>query len=135
MLNEQLQIAKSNPLNTNNLLFCTKDGKFITHSSINGILKRICRDARIKLELPEGCHIHMTKHTGVTEMIEAGMNIYAISAIVGTSVSVLQKTYAHVLDNFIDTERKKMAEKRQNDLVLELANTDDCKIIPFRKLK
>ena len=46
--------------------------------------------------------MHMTKHTAVTRMIENGIRIEVISAIVGTSVEVLRKTYAHILDDFIE---------------------------------
>lgn len=134
MLNEQLAIAKANQNNTRHLLFCSKDGNFIPRTSINSIFKRICREVGIKPELTEGCHIHMTKHTAVTEMIEASINIYAISAIVGTSVNVLQETYAHVLDSFIDNERKKMAAKRMENLTSNYETEGNCKIIPFKKL-
>ena len=46
----------------------------------------------------------MTKHTAVTRMIENGIRIEVISAIVGTTVEVLRKTYAHILENFIEEE-------------------------------
>lgn len=49
----QIKIAKNNPYNKDNLLFCQKDGSYISHGSITNIFKRICREAGIKLELVE----------------------------------------------------------------------------------
>jgi len=69
VINDQIQNARSNVNNTENLLFCTKDGHYIRESSITNIFKRICREAGIKLELTTGCFIHMTRHTGISFMI------------------------------------------------------------------
>lgn len=134
LLEEQYAIASNISQNTLNLLFCTKDGKFITHSSFNIIFKKICRKAGIKLELSNGCNTHMTKHSSVTRMLENGMSIYAISAIVGTSVEVLQKTYAHILDSFIEKEIEKSKIKRKStNLNMNYIENNNCKIIPFIK--
>lgn len=119
---------------TSSLLFCTKDGKLISHSSVNAIFKRICRAAGVKLDLEKGCHIHMTKHTGVTRMKENGMDIYAISKIVGTSVKVLTETYAHIFDDFVEREIKKSQKARKEaNIQLSNENTSSCKIIPFSR--
>lgn len=113
-----------------NLLFSTKDGNIIEHSSINAIFKRICREAGIIKD----CNIHMTKHTGVTRMKENGMDIYAISKLVGTSVKVLTKTYAHIFDDFIEREIEKSKEIRKNsELDLFSSKASENKIIPFNR--
>lgn len=104
ILIEQIEIAENNPNNTEKLLFCKKDGSYINHSQITSIFKRICKEAKVKLELPNGCHIHMTKHTAVTRMLESGMRIETIGALVGTTPRILAKTYAHILKTFIDDE-------------------------------
>lgn len=116
MLDEQLEISAQNENNINNLLFCNIDGSFITHNAFNAIFKRICRNANIKLDLVQGCNTHMTKHTAVTRMIENGIRIEVVSAIVGTTAEVLRKTYAHILDKFIEEEIKqsKSARKKHN---------------------
>lgn len=119
MLDEQYEISSANPNNTLNLLFCTKDGKLITHNMFNSIFKRICRQAQIKLDLAEGCNNHMMKHTGVTRMIEYDIRIEVISTVVGTSVEVLRKTYAHILDDFIQKEIEKSILKRNKNLSLK----------------
>lgn len=118
VLDEQYKISSSNPNNSLNLLFCTKNGNLITHNMFNSIFKRICRQAGIKLELAEGCNNHMMKHTGVTRMIENDIRIEVISTLVGTSVEVLRKTYAHILDDFIEREIEKSIAKRSKNLSL-----------------
>ena len=112
------------------LLFSNKDGSIIEHTSINAIFKRICMRAGII----KNCNIHMTKHTGVTRMKENGMDIYAISKLVGTSVKVLTETYAHIFDDFVEKEIEKSKEIRK-DSDLDLFNRKDTsnKIIPFSK--
>ena len=118
IIEEQYEISNKIKNNTNNLLFCQSDGKFISHTSFNGIFKRICREAGVKLDLISGCNTHMTKHTAVTRMVENGIRIEVISAIVGTSVEVLRKTYAHILDDFIEQEIEKSIQVRSNNLSL-----------------
>ena len=104
LLQEQIEIAKSNPNNTNKFLFCNKDGTPITAQQLTSFLKLLCRDLGIKPELKTGCSIHMTKHTFVTRCIEAHISLKVISILVGTSVQRLEKTYAHILDKFRNEE-------------------------------
>lgn len=124
ILEEQIEIAKSNPNNRENLLFCKKDGSYIVPAQINQIFKRVCREAGVKVNLPQGCNFHMTKHTFVTRCIEAGMRLIAISKLVGTSVRELEKTYAHVLDKFMEEELKGLRKHLKNN-----------KIVAFKKPK
>ncbi len=104
LLQEQIEISKSNPNNTNNFLFCNKDGTPITAQQLTTFLKLLCRDLNIKPKLKTGCSIHMTKHTFVTRCIESHMSLKVISKLVGTSVQRLEKTYAHILDKFRNEE-------------------------------
>lgn len=104
LLEEQIEIAKSNTNNVNDFLFCNKDGTPITAQQLTSFLKLLCRDLGIKPELKTGCSIHMTKHTFVTRCIESHVSLKVVSALVGTSVERLEKTYAHVLDKFRDEE-------------------------------
>lgn len=139
ILKEQIEIAKAIPNNKDNLLFCNIDGSYVDVKHITCMFKRICRQAGIKLDLITGCHIHMTKHTVVTRLIEYGMNIYAISKLVGTSRRVLEKTYAHILDDFVDREIEKTKEKRLEHQ-FNITETPDIKrassnIIAFPKRK
>ncbi len=118
IIDEQYEVASNIQNNSNNLLFCTKNGSLINHSSFNAIFKRVCRQAGIKLNLQDGCNTHMMKHTAVTRMIENGIRIEVISVIVGTSVEVLRKTYAHILDDFIEQEIEKSIKNRNSNLSL-----------------
>lgn len=130
IIKEQCEISSNE-----NLLFCTKDGKLIDHTSFNAIFKRICRQAGIKLDLITGCNTHMMKHTAVTRMIEAGIDIYVISGIVGTSVEILKETYAHILDEFVQREIKKSIKARkETNLTLNAEAKEYAEIIPFSSL-
>lgn len=101
ILNQQISHSKNNLNNKNNLLFCRKTGELINPKQITPIFKRICRDAGIKLELPKGCHIHMTRHTGVTRLVEFGMDSFTIISFTGhTTTREIEKTYAHILENY-----------------------------------
>ena len=100
-MNQQVNYAASIPGNTNKLLFTTKTGKIINPKHISSIFKRLCREANIKLELPKGCYIHMTRHTGITRLIEFGMDLFTITSFTGhTSISEIEKTYGHILSDF-----------------------------------
>lgn len=103
-MTEQIEISKSNPNNTNNFLFCNKDGTPITAQQLTTFLKLLCRDLNINKGIKTGCSIHMTKHTFVTRCIESHMSLKVISKLVGTSVQRLEKTYAHILDKFRNEE-------------------------------
>ena len=136
ILKEQIEIAKNIKGNTDNLLFCNKDGSYIDVKHITCIFKKICRQAGIKLDLATGCHIHMTKHTVVTRLIESNMNIYAISKVVGTSRAVLEKTYAHILDDFVEKELEKSKQNREEQYLLFNDKKEQVSnIIPFPKMK
>lgn len=101
IINEQIEISKNNPYNKDQLLFCKKDGNYINHSQITDIFKRICREAGIKLDLPKGCHIHMTRHTFTTRCIESGMDLMTIANLLGhTTTLQIEQTYGHILDRY-----------------------------------
>ena len=125
-------LEEQSQYNDSNLLFTDNSGNLIQPSSVNAIFKRICKKAGITQE----CNFHMLKHTGVTRMLENGMDIYAISEIVGTSVEVLSETYAHILDEFVEREIQKSKKiRQQSNLNLhDSSNSKSCKIIPFRAL-
>lgn len=82
-------------------IFLTTDGNYISHTQITTLFKRICREAEIKLDLTEGCHIHMTRHTGITRLIEFDMNLLTISTFSShTDITQIQETYGHILDDY-----------------------------------
>lgn len=104
LLKEQIEISKANPYNEDKFLFCNRDGSPITAQQLTSFLKILCRNLDIKTNIKTGCSIHMTKHTFVTRCIESRMSLKVISTLVGTSVQILERTYAHVLDKFRNGE-------------------------------
>ena len=104
---DQMQNAKCNFNNKEHLLFCQKDGSYIDYRCINNIFKRICREAGVKLDLPKGCHVHMCRHTGATRMIEAGMDLLVIAAILGhVDDRQIKETYGHILARYRNRQLK-----------------------------
>ena len=65
----------------------------------------------------------MTKHTFVTHAIESGMSLLTISKLVGTSVRELEKTYAHVLDKFMEVELKGFRKHLKNSKIIAFPKT------------
>lgn len=107
IVKDQIKNAKSNPNNKENLLFCQLNGSYIDHRCINNIFKRICREAGVKLELAKGCHTHMCRHTAVTRMIEAGMDLLVIANILGhVDDQQIKQTYGHILAKYRNRQLK-----------------------------
>ena len=107
IIKEQINNAKSNFNNRYNLLFCQLDGSYIDHRSVNNIFKRICREAGIKTNLAKGCHTHMCRHTAVTRMIEAGMDLLVIASILGhVDDRQIKETYGHILSQYRNKQLK-----------------------------
>ena len=101
LLKLQIENSKKNIHNKEHLLFCAKDGSYIRASSITSIFKRICRECHLKPNLAAGCHIHMTRHTGITRLIEFGIDLLVIASISGhTDIREITRTYGHILSNF-----------------------------------
>lgn len=101
LLKNQIEIAKSNPNNINHLLFCQQDGSLIRETSITNIFKRICREVGVKLNIAEGCHMHMTRHSGITRMIEMGYDLFFIILYSGhSSIKEIERTYGHILADY-----------------------------------
>ena len=104
---DQIANAKSNFCNKEHLLFCQLDGSYIDYRCINNIFKRICREAGVKLNLTKGCHVHMCRHTGATRMIEAGMDLLVIAAILGhVDDRQIKETYGHILARYRNRQLK-----------------------------
>ena len=101
LLKSQIQHSKNITNNTEHLLFCGKDGSYIRATSITSIFKRTCRECHIKPNLVSGCHIHMTRHTGITRLIEFGVDLLIIASISGhTDIREITRTYGHILADF-----------------------------------
>lgn len=101
VIKDQIKIAQNTPNNKNNLLFCQKDGSLIRETSITNFFKRLCREAGIRLDIIEGCHMHMTRHSGITRMLEMGYDLFFIILFSGhSSIREIERTYGHILINY-----------------------------------
>lgn len=101
ILLEQIEYASHLKKNKENLLFCRLDGKYIEHTQITALFKKICRSIQIKNDIPTGCHIHMTRHTFATRCIESGMDLLFLAKLLGhSSTRQIEKTYGHILQRY-----------------------------------
>lgn len=122
LLKEQIKISETNPNNEDDFLFCNRDGSPITAQQLTSYLKIICRDLKIKTDITTGCSIHMTKHTFITRCIESPVELQVISKLVGTGIQVLERTYAHVLTQYRDTELLNLVEEYEKNNFSILGN-------------
>ena len=107
VIKDQIENSRNNINNTENLLFCDKNGNYIVPSAITNIFKRICREAGIKADLITGCFIHMTRHTAISFMISLGYDLVFITSFSGhSSIKEIERTYGHILNDY----RKKKLE-------------------------
>lgn len=91
--------------NANNLLF-TFQGKIIKASTINTVLKRICK----QLDLPNTISNHTLRHTFGTRCIESGMSPVVVQRIMGhKDIKVTLNTYTSVLNQYKSEEFNKVA--------------------------
>lgn len=121
LLKIQIKHARDNSNNKENLLFCEKDGSYIRATSITSIFKRICKECLLKPNLVTGCHIHMTRHTGITRLIEFGIDLLVIASISGHSdIREITRTYGHILSDFRKWQLDHPGEYyKKNDLITD----------------
>ena len=80
------------------------NGGLIKASSVNTVLKRICR----KLDLPETISTHSLRHTFGTRCIESGMNPSVVQRLMGhNDIRVTLNTYTSVFNRYKETELQK----------------------------
>lgn len=119
-IKEQLKIAEDNK---DNLLFLYDD-HFISHSTINGKLKRILKNMDID---NSEISTHSLRHTFATRCIEAGMSAVVLQRLIGhTDISITLNTYTSVFNKFKENKLNK---------VLEHYQTNSIAIIPTNNIK
>lgn len=102
-LEEQLKLYENN---INKLLF-TFEGRIIKASTINTVLKRICK----QLELPSTISNHTLRHTFGTRCIESRMTPIVVQKLMGhKDIRVTLNTYTSVLNQFKIEELNKVAQ-------------------------
>lgn len=135
ILEEQILIAKNNKNNKEHLLFCRNDGSYIDHKQITTIFKKICRNAKIKLDLEKGCHFHMTRHTFTTRCIEAGMDLLMIAKLLGhVDTKQIEKTYGHILAKYRNRNLNKLNSYYiENNIIEKNEKTNTSETITISK--
>lgn len=92
--------------NENDLLF-TYEKRIIKASTINTVLKRICK----QLELPKTISNHTLRHTFGTRCIESGMAPVVVQKLMGhKDIRVTLNTYTSVLNQYKLEELNKVAK-------------------------
>lgn len=82
------------------LLFTTKTGKPINTSHAAVVVKRAA-----EAEGAERVHFHALRHYYASSLITAGVPIQDVAAVMGHTVTMTMKTYAHVLEGYQDRVR------------------------------
>lgn len=110
-IKEQLKIAEDNK---DSLLFLYND-HFISHSTINGRLKRILKN--IDIDNSE-ISTHSLRHTFATRCIEAGMSAVVLQRLIGhTDISITLNTYTSIFNKFKENELNKVLEYYQTNSI------------------
>ena len=115
--------------NKNNLLFAYQ-GRIIKPSTVNTVLKRICK----QLDLPNTISNHTLRHTFGTRCIEAGMSPVVVQRIMGhKDIKVTLNTYTSVLNQFKTEEYNKVAlyYLEKNIYTLPEETTSDNELEPI----
>ena len=88
--------------NPENLVFTGKDGSPVNPSYFSRNFKNICK----RLGFPSDLHLHCTRHSWATNMLQCGAAISDIQALGGwTTPDMLLRIYAHTVK---DSHRKAM---------------------------
>ncbi len=82
------------------LVFTYKDGSAVNPAYFSRNFKNVCK----ALGFPPGYHLHSTRHTWATNMLQSGVSISDVQALGGwSSPEVLLNVYSH---SFSETRRK-----------------------------
>ena len=84
-------------------LLTRDDGRPWAHSDWDELVK----DAATRAELPEGTCLYTLRHSFTTQTLVDGMSTLEVSKLVGTSLSMIEKHYGHLVN---DTARERLAK-------------------------
>lgn len=90
--------------NPDNLVFTNKDGSPVNPMYFSRNFKNVCK----RLGLPADMHLHCTRHTWATNMLQCGAAISDVQALGGwTNPDMLLNIYAHAVK---ESQRKAIAK-------------------------
>lgn len=98
----QKEERRENPewKNPDNLVFTNKDGSPVNPMYFSRNFKNVCK----RLGFPSDIHLHCTRHTWATNMLQCGATISDVQALGGwTTPDMLLNIYAHTVK---DSQRK-----------------------------
>lgn len=84
-------------------LFVRDDGKPWAHSDWDELV----RDAATSAGLPKGTHLYALRHSFITQAISDGLNTLDVARIVGTSLTMIERHYGHLVAS---AARERMAK-------------------------
>lgn len=68
---------------------------------------KLVRDAAERAGLPKGVCVYTLRHSFITHTLLAGLSTLEVSKMVGTSLTMIEKHYGHLVT---DTARERMAK-------------------------
>lgn len=96
MLNKADKTDKPSVDGYNDFIFLTRQGKLLTRTTVNNILKRITRQAGIDVNISP----HVLRHTFCTRLCEVETNIKVIQELMGHSdIQTTMRIYAEAQDD------------------------------------
>jgi integrase len=84
-------------------LFTRDDGKPWAHSDWD----KLVRNAAAKADLPKGVCLYTLRHSFITQTLLEGLSTLEVSKMVGTSLTMIEKHYGHLVT---DTARERLAK-------------------------
>lgn len=86
--------------NGSEFVFAKPNGQPYTAIYVSHVFK----DAIRKLELPEELHLHSTRHTFASLLVQSGVPIYSVSKLLGHSSVQMTQVYAHLQPEQLSNE-------------------------------
>ena len=105
ILSDEKKISKKTSMYDSDFIFLDKNGKPITRSAYDKLLRRIADIMGV-----EKFSIHKLRHTFATRCVEAGMKPKTLQKLLGHSdVTITLNYYVHVTDNELISEMDKFS--------------------------
>ena len=103
---QELGVAcETQPCGLKGLVYCTPRRRALTYAAVNKILRKIAQevnDGAGREIIPRNISSHFLRHTFITEAIESGMSLIAVSRYVGhADIKITQRVYYSCRPEFL----------------------------------